>query len=93
MNIHQHPTNNSVLAAPHGASIEQCRALPVTRLQYPDGQAVRSYWHPTDAERQAIANGHPIAVEVWGTTHPPMYVGVGHPQMLDLLRDSGGWAA
>lgn len=63
MNIHQHPTNNSVLAAPPGASIDQCRALPVTRLQYPDGQAVRSYWHPTDAERQARANCASAAIK------------------------------
>ena len=43
MNIHQHPTNNSVLAAPPGASIDQCRALPVTRLQYPDGLAALGF--------------------------------------------------
>lgn len=77
MNPVQHPSNNDVLGAPPGVSIEECRALPITRVQYDNGlPAVWSYWQPTDAERLAIANGAPVRLSIYGLTHPPLHVGV-----------------
>jgi len=73
----QHPTNNAVLGAPAGMSIEQCNALPITRLEYADGQpAVASFWQPTKAELDLIASGKPIRLIVLGVTHPPLNIGV-----------------
>lgn len=73
----QHPTNNAVLGAPAGMSIEQCGALPVTRIEYLDGTpAVASFWQPTKAELDLIASGKAIRLIVLGTTHPPLSIGV-----------------
>lgn len=47
----QHPTNNAVLGAPPGMSIESCGALPITRVVFQDGdQACVSFWRPSAAE-------------------------------------------
>lgn len=76
MRVTQHPPNNAVLAAPPGATVEECRPAPITRLRYSDGTVtVVTYWQPTDAERAAIAAGAAVRVEVWGSTMPPMNVG------------------
>lgn len=76
MRVTQHPSNNSVLRAPPGSTVEQCRPAPITRTQYQDGtDTVATYWQPTEAERQAIAAGALIRVEVMGVTMPPMIVG------------------
>jgi hypothetical protein len=73
----QHPTNNDVLRAPAGASIEECRPLAITRVQYTDGTpGVWSYWQPTEAERAAIAAGASVRLTVIGATHPPLWIGV-----------------
>lgn len=73
----QHPTNNAVLGAPAGMSIEECGALPVTRLEYPDGTpAVASFWRPSPEERDLIAKGAPVRLIVLGMTHPPLSLGV-----------------
>lgn len=73
----QHPTNNAVLGAPQGMSIDKCNALPITRIQYADGTpAVVSYWTPTQAELQLIASGRAVRLAVLGTTHPPLMLGV-----------------
>lgn len=37
---------------------------------------VSSVWEPTEEERAAIADGQNIKLTVWGTTHPPVNVGV-----------------
>lgn len=73
----QHPSNNDVLRAPPGASVEQCRPLPITRVMFDSGiPAVWSYWQPSDAERKAIATGASIRFSVYGLQHPPMHIGV-----------------
>lgn len=73
----QHPSNNDVLRAPPGVSIEECTPLAITRVQYADGlPGVWSYWRPTDEERAAIASGALVRLGVLGMTHPPMHLGV-----------------
>jgi hypothetical protein len=77
MRVVQHPSNNAVLGAPAGQTVEQCRPAPITRLRYGDGSlTVVTYWHPTDEEREAIASGALIRVEVAGYTMAPMNIGV-----------------
>ena len=73
----QHPSNNDVLGAPPGATIEECRPLAITRVQYESGlRGVLSYWQPSEQERAAIAAGAPVCVAVMGMTHPPLAIGV-----------------
>ena len=73
MNRHQHHTNNAVLGAPPGASIDECGALAITRIQYPDGTpGVISYWMPTADELARLNAGRPVALLVLGTTHAPI---------------------
>lgn len=73
----QHPSNTSVLRPPPGATHDECVSLPITRAAYSNGQAVvLSFWRPSEAERKAIADGALILFTCWGTTHPPVYIGV-----------------
>lgn len=77
MNPTQHPSNNDVLRAPPGVSIEQCRPLAITRVAYEDGTpAVWSFWRPSEAEKAAIAAGATVRLSAIGQTHPPVHVGV-----------------
>lgn len=78
----QHPSNNDVLRAPPGATVEECRPLAITRIQYEDGTpAVASFWEPSAAERAAIAAGASVQLIALGRTHPPLIVCVdGVPQ-------------
>ena len=58
-------------------SIDECNALPITRIQYVDGTlAVASYWRPTPAELELLASGQSVRLIVLGTTHPPLMLGV-----------------
>jgi hypothetical protein len=80
----QHPSNNDVLRAPGGSTVDECRPLAVTRVHYPDGtRGVWSFWRPTDAERAAIAEGALIQLCAIGSTHPPIAV------MVDGVDDTG----
>jgi hypothetical protein len=77
MNRHQHPTNNDVLGAPPGVPIDECNALPITRIQYSDSTpAVVSYWRPSPAELALLARGSAVRLTVLGRTHPPLMLGV-----------------
>lgn len=38
--------------------------------------AIETIWEPNDIERKAIANGSSVRLIVWGTSHPPVAVGV-----------------
>ena len=77
MNRHQHPTNNDVLGAPPGVPLEECNALPITRIQYSDGTlAVASYWTPTADELALLNQGRAVRLTVLGTTHAPLMLGV-----------------
>lgn len=73
----QHPTNNAVLGAPPGISIENCGALPITRVVFTDGdQACVSFWRPSQAELTLLSTGRCVRLCVMGTTHAPLSVGV-----------------
>lgn len=73
----QHRTNNAVLGAPPGATIEDCGALPITRVQFAEGdQACVSFWRPSAAELELLKAGKPVRLCVMGTTHAPISVGV-----------------
>lgn len=73
----QHPSNNDVLRAPPGQTVEQCRPLAITRAKYEDGTpVVQSFWRPSDAERAALAAGASVCLQIVGLTHPPLWVGV-----------------
>ena len=77
MNKIQHPSNNSVLGAPKGMSIEDCVALPITRIQYADGTlAVSSYWQPTEVELALLRQGKSVRITILGITHSPIILGV-----------------
>jgi len=77
MNRHQHPSNNAVLGAPPGMPIDECNALPITRITYACGTpAVVSYWMPTPAELALMNEGRAVRLSVLGTTHPPLMLGV-----------------
>lgn len=85
MNFIQHKSNNAVLGAPSGVSIDECRALPITRVVFAGGdQACVSFWRPTAAELQLLRQGHPLRLCVMGTTHPPLSVGVDGDGALSL---------
>ena len=65
MNRHQHPTNNDVLGAPPGVPLDECTALPITRVIWQDtgGHGVVSYWLPTAEElalMETLDMGKPI---------------------------------
>lgn len=83
MKPHQHPSNNDVLAAPPGVSIDRCVPLPITRVLFQDkGQivegahAVASFWMPSVEEVERIVSGKAIRLIVWGRTHAPIAVEV-----------------
>lgn len=73
----QHPSNNDVLGAPLGVSLDECHALAITRVQYQNGMpAVRSYWRPNAAELEALQKGALVCLEVWGGAHAPLLLTV-----------------
>lgn len=77
MDFIQHESNNAVLGAPPGVPIEECRALPITHVQFADGgQACVSFWRPSAHELQLLTQGKPLRLCVMGITHPPLSVGV-----------------
>jgi hypothetical protein len=77
MNRVQHASNNAVLGAPPGATIEECNALPITRLQFADGtHACASYWQPSREELALLAAGRSVRLCVMGLTHAPVQIGV-----------------
>ena len=77
MDRHQHPTNNDVLGAPPGVPLDECQALPITRIQYSDGTpAVASFWTPSAEELALLNQGRAVRLVVLGRTHPPLMLGV-----------------
>jgi len=72
----QHPTNNAVLGAPPGMTIEECQALPITAGRYEDGTtSLKSYWKPTEVELEILKQGGYVTLEVLTTQHPPVIIG------------------
>jgi hypothetical protein len=80
----QHHSANHVLAAPPGATIEECTPLAVTVVEYvADGtRAFVSYWQPTPDELALIAAGRPVRLMTLGSLFPPVIVGVEFDGML-----------
>lgn len=78
MRAAEHPSNNDVLGAPKGTTVDECQALPITRVVWPDQrvQGVVSYWLPTPDELRLLRAGATVRVSVIGRTHPPLAVGV-----------------
>lgn len=73
----QHSTNNDVLGAPPGMSIDECGALPITRALAEDGHHVmQSFWLPDAVELAALNAGHPVILQIRGVTHAPLLVAV-----------------
>ena len=81
----QHPSNNDVLKAPAGATVDECRALPITRVLYQPSNmpAVVSYWQPTPAQIELLKAGRPVWLSIVGHTHPPLAIGVDGDGRLD----------
>lgn len=77
MNRHQHVSNNDVLGAPPGMTTDECVALPVTRVRFPDGlPGVMSFWMPTPIELALLNSGKPVRFTIVGSTHAPIMIGV-----------------
>lgn len=75
MRVTQHPTSNAVLGSPAGMTHDECRAAPITRIEYSDGTpAIATYWEPSANERALIASGGRVRVEILGGVMPPMLV-------------------
>jgi len=74
----RHASTNAELQPPPGALPSECQPLPITRVVYrPVGlHAVVSYWKPTPLQVRLLLQGKPVFLSVWGTTHPPVSVGV-----------------
>lgn len=53
--------------------------LPCEIVETDQGRYIYSVWEPTDAERQAIANGQNVRLGVgWIGSFPPVSLGVTH---------------
>lgn len=74
----QHPSNNFVYSPPKGMTPEECTALPVTKVLYPDGTpGIWSYWKPSKEELEHLNTGAFVVLEILGTIQPPVAVVVG----------------
>ena len=73
MNRVQHISNNTVLAAPDGMSIDECTPLAVTVQSYSDGTvSISSYWKPDERELQLLNKGGLVKLETLGNAMPPV---------------------
>lgn len=71
----QHRSNNDVLGAPAGMTVDECKPLPITRIEYSDGTpACVSFWTPTADELARLSAGQPVMISAIGRTHPPLCV-------------------
>lgn len=67
-----------IMTKPVGTTDEQCISLEIQDV--PDelwGNLMVSAWVPSDAEREAIANGAPVLLSIVGTTHPVVSLSTG----------------
>jgi hypothetical protein len=59
------------MGRPEGMPEEDCLSLMISDSHSPIwGNVMRSAWVPSDEERQAIAAGAPIILEIVGKSHP-----------------------
>ena len=60
-----------VMGRPAGMPEEDCMELAISDSQCPIwGNVMRSAWVPSPEEREAIANGAPIILQIVGKAHP-----------------------
>lgn len=79
----KHHSSNDVLGPPPGVSPDLCVPLPITRVIYDHPwdssksmPGVVSYWRPTPEQIALLNAGSPVFLSFWGSTHPPVAVGV-----------------
>lgn len=66
------------LARPAGTLEEDCLTLQISDAHDPIwGNVMRSAWMPTPVEREAIASGAPIILQIVGKAHPVVAVYTG----------------
>ena len=72
------------LGRPDGTLEEDCSSLPISDDHDPIwGNVMRSAWMPTDDEREAIANGAPIILQIVGKSHPVVCLYTGELAAID----------
>jgi len=60
-----------VLGRPSGTLEEDCSSLEISDFHDAIwGNVMRSAWTPSREEREAIANGAPVILQIVGTVHP-----------------------
>jgi hypothetical protein len=74
MNPIKHPTNNFTFRAPEG--MDDCIDLHVTRVDEQSGKENFSFWKPTPEELAMLNANGCVALSVFGSGHPPVWVGV-----------------
>jgi hypothetical protein len=68
--------SNAVLGKPADMSADECEALSVLRVQYPDGKiAVVSCWKLTAEELAEINRTGRVWLTIMGVTMPPAFIG------------------
>jgi hypothetical protein len=72
MKVIQHTSSNDV--TPQGT--QECQPAPCTRTVYAGCETLTTYWETTPAERDAIARGALVRIEVMGGSMPPITVGL-----------------
>lgn len=68
-----------VLNAPPGWNDHEpikCGMLPIREVKLEGMPAMQSFWKPELDERVMLANGAHVCLTVYGTGHPPVWVGV-----------------
>ena len=66
------------LGRPQGTLEEDCSTLSISDHHDPIwGNVMRSAWMPTDEERQLIAGGAPVILQIVGSAHPVVAVFTG----------------
>jgi len=66
------------LGRPAGTLEEDCSSLQISDVHDPIwGNVMRSAWVPSPEEREAIANGAPIILQIVGKCHPVVALNTG----------------
>lgn len=76
MKAHQHASTNGLLGKPSGVSESECGPLPITRVNFTNVKVCFSFWRPSAEELALLNAGKSVRIGVWGTTQPPIDVGV-----------------
>lgn len=76
MEIFKHSSCNTTLRVGEELAAKGVVPLPVNRSNEDGIDMVQSFWLPTPEEKQAIIDGHPIMLTIWGNTHTPVRLDV-----------------